>query len=103
VPGVGQEPRHPLPALPPRPGSGRPGLGAHRRVPSSAEETAELLALLRTPRLVDLAPAQVWAIALDEGRYPASISTMYRMLRSCDEARERRAQVTHPARGPGPI
>jgi putative transposase len=32
----------------------------------SEEETAELLAQLRSPRFVDLAPAQVWAITLDE-------------------------------------
>jgi putative transposase len=57
-----------------------------------------LLALLRSPRFVDLAPAQVWAIVLDEGRYVASISTMYRVLRACDEVRERRAQAKHPAR-----
>ena len=62
------------------------------------EETAELLALLRSARFVDLAPAQVWATVLDEGRYLASISTMYRVLRACDEVRERRAQAKHPTR-----
>jgi putative transposase len=35
---------------------------------------------------------------LDEGRYLASISTMYRVLRSADEVRERRAQAKHPTR-----
>ena len=64
----------------------------------SAEETAELLAVLRSPRFCDLAPAQVWAMLLDEGRYLASISTMYRVLRHWGEVRERRAQATHPAR-----
>ena len=64
----------------------------------SETETAELLALLRSPRFCDLAPAQVWAIALDEGCYLASISTMYRVLRACEEVRERRAQAKHPAR-----
>ena len=64
----------------------------------SEEEIAALLALLRSPRFVDLAPAQVWAITLDEGRYVASISTMYRVLRSCREVHERRAQARHPAR-----
>jgi putative transposase len=64
----------------------------------SRAETAELLAVLRSPRFCDLAPAQVWAIMLDEGRYLASISTMYRVLRSCDEVRERRAQAKHPTR-----
>ena len=64
----------------------------------SEAETAELVAVLRSPRFVDLAPAQVWAVLLDEGRYLASISTMYRVLRSVGEARERRAQAKHPAR-----
>jgi putative transposase len=64
----------------------------------SEVETGELLAVLRSPRFVDLAPAQVWAIMLDEGRYEASVSTMYRVLRAGDEVRERRAQATHPTR-----
>jgi putative transposase len=64
----------------------------------SEEETAELLKLLRSARFVDLAPAQVWATVLDEGRYVASISTMYRVLRACEEVRERRAQAKHPTR-----
>ena len=64
----------------------------------SKEETAELLAVLRSERFCDLAPAQVWALLLDDGRYLASISTMYRVLRSCDEVRERRAQAKHPTR-----
>lgn len=64
----------------------------------SVEETAELLAVLRSERFRDLAPAQIWAILLDEGRYLASISTMYRVLRSVGEVRERRSQATHPTR-----
>jgi putative transposase len=81
---------------PPKLGPRRP-----RGTPSNAlsgEETTELLALLRSSRFVDLAPAQVWATLLDEGRYVASISTMYRVLRANDEVRERRAQATHPTR-----
>jgi putative transposase len=81
---------------PPKRGPCRP-----RSTPANAlseEETGELLALLRSPRFVDLAPAQVWAIVLDEGRYLASVSTMYRVLRACDEVRERRAQASHPTR-----
>ena len=64
----------------------------------SEAECAELLAVLRSPRFCDLAPAQVWAMLLDEGTYLASISTMYRVLRACDEVRERRAQAKHPVR-----
>jgi putative transposase len=64
----------------------------------SAAEVDELVDLLRSPRFVDLAPAQVWAMLLDSGRYLASISTMYRVLRANHEIRERRAQASHPAR-----
>ena len=64
---------------------------------SDAEFDA-LLDLLRSPEFVDLAPAQVWAILLDSGSYVASISTMYRALRSEGEVCERRRQATHPAR-----
>jgi hypothetical protein len=64
----------------------------------SRAETAELLAVLRSARFSDLAPAQIWAILIDEGRYLGSISTMYRVLRSNGEIRERRAQATHPTR-----
>jgi putative transposase len=64
----------------------------------SEAECAEVLAVLRSPRFCDLAPAQIWAILLDEGTYLASISTMYRVLRSADEVGERRAQAQHPAR-----
>jgi putative transposase len=61
-------------------------------------EFDELLDLLHSPEFVDLAPAQVWAVLLDSGRYVASISTMYRVLRTQGEVRERRRQATHPAR-----
>jgi putative transposase len=61
-------------------------------------EIDELLDVLNSPDFVDLAPAQAWAILLDHGTYLASISTMYRVLRSDGEVRERRRQATHPAR-----
>ena len=64
---------------------------------SDAEFDA-LLDLLRSEPFVDLAPAQVWAILLDAGTYMASISTMYRVLRSQDEVGDRRRHATHPAR-----
>ena len=49
------------------------------------------------PRFADLAPAEVWAILLDEGTYLGSQSTFYRLLRAAGETRERRRQATHPA------
>lgn len=61
-------------------------------------ERAAVLAALHEPRFVDRAPAQVWATLLDEGRYLGSESTMYRLLRSNREVRERRRQASHPAR-----
>ena len=46
---------------------------------------------------MDTAPAEVVATLLDEGTYLASTRTMYRILASHDEVRERRAQLRHPA------
>jgi putative transposase len=45
---------------------------------------------------MDKAPAEVYATLLDEGRYLASIRTMYRLLAGEDEVRERRDQLRHP-------
>jgi transposase InsO family protein len=47
---------------------------------------------------MDKSPEQVWAVLLDRGVYLGSVSTMYRVLRSDGQVRERRAQATHPAR-----
>jgi putative transposase len=46
---------------------------------------------------VDLAPAEVFATLLDEGRYLCSERTMYRILAVNQEVRERREQLRHPA------
>jgi hypothetical protein len=61
------------------------------------EERAGVLDLLRSPRFVDLAPAQVYATLLDEGTYLASERTMYRILAANGEVRERRDQLRHPS------
>jgi putative transposase len=53
--------------------------------------------VLNSERFCDQAPAQIWATLLDEGRYLASVSTMYRILRSQHQVRERRRQARHPA------
>ena len=60
-----------------------------------AERTA-VLELLRAPRFVDLAPAEVYARLLDEQRYLCSERTMYRILEEHQEVRERRDQLRHP-------
>ena len=64
---------------------------------TAAEQTA-VLAVLRSPEFCDSSPTQVWARLLDQGRYLCSVSTMYRLLRSVNECRERRRQSTHPPR-----
>jgi putative transposase len=55
------------------------------------------LETLHAPRFVDLAPAEVYATLLDEGRYLCSERTMYRLLDENQEVRERRNQLRHPA------
>ena len=77
----------PKPAAPPRPPPAR-------ALPLSEREA--VLGLLHEPRFVDLAPAQVYAHLLDEGRYLCSLRTMYRLLAACQEVRERRDQLRHP-------
>ena len=62
------------------------------------EEKEKVLEVLDSDRFADKAPAQAWAVLLDEGCYYCSIRTMYRILESRDEVRERRAQAAHPAR-----
>lgn len=67
---------------------------ATRKPPEHALSEAErhtVLATLHEPRFVDLAPPQVYARLLEEGRYLCSIRTMYRLLAAHDEVRERRA------------
>jgi putative transposase len=45
---------------------------------------------------VDLAPRQVYAQLLDEGRHLCSLRTMYRILEENREVRQRRDQLRHP-------
>jgi putative transposase len=63
----------------------------------SAVEADQIVEVLDSERFCDQAPAQVWAILLDEGTYLASISTMYRLLRQRDQVRERRRVARRPA------
>ena len=71
------------------------------RVPAnklSTEEVSAVLDALAEPRFVDLSPAQVFHILLDEGTYLASVSTFYRVLRTHGELTERRRVASHPPR-----
>ena len=60
-------------------------------------ERQTVLAQLHEPRFQDSSPAAVYATLLDEGHYHCSIRTMYRLLESEGETRERRDQLVHPA------
>ena len=54
--------------------------------------------LLTGDQFVDLAPLQVYAQLLDEGRYVCSVSTMYRILAEHKQVKERRRLARHPAK-----
>ena len=82
---------------PPRP-QPIPHRARHQPRALSAAEQQVILDVLHSDRFVDLAPAEVWAILLDEGVYLGSESTFYRLLRRAGEVRERRRQATHPAK-----
>src|SRR5690242_14060973 len=77
---------------PPAPPHPRPT--PHRAL--SAAERRTVLDLLREPPFADQSPAEVYATLLDHGRYHCSIRTMYRILASHNEVRERRDQRRHP-------
>jgi len=78
----------------PRIGPPRPRPAPPRAL--STGERAAVLTVLNEPRFVDLAPAEVYATLLDEGRYLCSERTLYRVLAANAAVRERRAQLRHP-------
>jgi len=59
-------------------------------------EKAAVLACLHEERFQDCSPAQVYASLLDEGQYHCSLRTMYRLLATAGESRERRDQLSRP-------
>ena len=67
----------------------------------SADEKAEVRAVLNSERFCDAAPREVYATLLDEGVYYCHWRTMYRILEEHQEVRERRQQGSH-ARGDKP-
>src|SRR5712691_8833748 len=91
--------RH-LKPKPPRPRKASP-----RRLGDDEREV--VLAVLHEPRFADLAPAEVYATLLDEGRYLCSERTMYRVLAENSEVRERRKPALelghHQAARPGQV
>ena len=62
-----------------------------------AAERMAILELLNSPRFADCTPYTAWARLLDEGRYLASVRTMYRILAASGQSNERRNQLIHPA------
>ncbi len=77
----------------------RPRREPRRTTPARAlsePERHEVLQLLHSERFVDAAPVQVHATLLEEGRYLCSPRSMYRILASSGEVRERRDQLQHP-------
>jgi putative transposase len=60
-------------------------------------ERQVVLDTLHAERFLDQAPAQVHAALLDEGVYLCSPRTMYRILDSAHELKERRNQVARPS------
>ena len=75
------------------PAARRPRPSPARALPKP--ERQRVIALLREPQYVDLAPAEVYATLLDQGIYHCSIRTMYRILHEHAEVRERRQQQRH--------
>lgn len=80
----GRKPKEPAP---PRPTPARA---------LSPVERQAVLDTLHEERFRDLPPAEVHATLLGEGKYLASERTMYRVLASQNEVRERRNQLAHP-------
>jgi putative transposase len=62
----------------------------------SPVEQHTILEVLHEPAYVDASPRTVFALLLDVGRYLASVSTFYRLLRALGETRVRRGELTHP-------
>ena len=83
--------RHRLPRI----STAKPRRKVPRALVASERQTA--LAYLHSERFQNCFPAAVCATLLDEGTYPCSIRTMYRLLAAEGESRERRDQLTHPA------
>ncbi len=72
--------RHRASPVPPRPA---PVPHRDRRQPRALNlaERQAILDALHSERFADIAPAEVWAVLLDEGTYLGSVSTFYRVLR----------------------
>lgn len=61
------------------------------------DERTEVLDVLHSPEYIDAAPAEVYSSMLSQGKYLCSTRTMYRILESSAEVRERRDRAIRPA------
>ena len=61
----------------------------------SDTERQQILDVLHSERFVDATPYGVFYTLLDEGKYIASIRTMYRLLLEAGESKDRRHQRNH--------
>ncbi len=70
-----------------------------RRPPLALSELERrvVLDVLNSPHFANCAPAAIHAQLIDEGRYVASVRTMYRLLQGYAAVRERRDQLRHPS------
>ena len=59
-------------------------------------ERDNALTILHSERFVDASPHTIHATLLDEGQYPCSVRTLYRILAAEDQLRERRNLRQHP-------
>ena len=77
------------------------GSGDHIRLGAAGalldpEERLAVLDLLHSERFVDASPHTIHATLLEEGLYPCSVRTMYRILAEEGEVRERGGVLRHP-------
>ena len=61
----------------------------------TAEKKQQILDLLHSARFTDATPYEVFYTLLDEGKYIASVRTMYRILLENGESQDRRNQRNH--------
>ena len=62
----------------------------------TAKEYREILSVLNSSEFMDMAPYEIFASLLDQGRYLCSIRTMYRVLQKAGQVKDRRNQRKHP-------
>ena len=79
---------------PQNPGETPPPRPSHRALSPVEQQT--VLDALHCDRFVDQAPTEVYATLLDQGVYHCSVRTMYRLLATHGEVRERRDVLRHP-------